>query len=160
MAVLTKHPTILLFCPLVGFLVGGIPKEGWGWVSGGRLYYQAEWIPEAAWCPHQSTSWNQHIRDGKESVLRQLISRVNGLRKLAPRAGFKPKLMLANGIVISKLSYGLAVWGSCQEYLRRALQVQQLTAAQSVCDYKSYFWSTTKLLTTCWWLSVNQLYWF
>ena len=52
------------------------------------------------------------------------------------------------------------MWGSCQGYLRRALQVQQLTAARSVCGYKSYFWSTTKLLTTCRWLSVNQLYWF
>ena len=109
---------------------------------------------------HQSTSWNHHIRDGKESVLRQIISRVNGLRKLAPRAGFKTKLMLANGIVISKLTYELAVWGSGQGYLRRALQVQQLTAARAVCGYRSFFWSTAKLLSTCQWLSVNQSYWF
>jgi hypothetical protein len=34
---------------------------------------------------HQSMSWNEHITDGKESVLRQLTSWVNGLRKLAPR---------------------------------------------------------------------------
>ena len=108
---------------------------------------------------HQSMSWNEHIRDGKESVLRQLTSQVNGLRKLAPRANFQTKLMLANGIVMSKLCYGLAVWGSCQAYLRRALQVQQLTAARAVCGYKSYFWSTAKLLSTCAWLSVNQLYW-
>ena len=108
---------------------------------------------------HQSMSWNQHVRDGKESVLHQLTSRVNGLRKLAPRASFKTKLMLANGIVMSKLCYGLAVWGSCQGYLRRALQVQQLTAARAVCGYTSYFWSTSKLLSTCAWLSVNQLYW-
>ena len=108
---------------------------------------------------HQSMSWNQHIRDGKESVLKQLTSRVNGLKKLAPRASFQSKLMIANGIVMSKLGYGLAVWGSCQHYLKRALQVQQLTAARAVCGYKSYFWSTTKLLATCGWLSVNQLYW-
>ena len=108
---------------------------------------------------HQSMSWNQQIRDGKESVLKQLTSRVNGLRKLAPRASFTTKLMIANGIVISKLSYGIAVWGSCQGYLRKALQVQQLTAARAVCGYRSYFWSTSKLLTKCGWLSVNQLYW-
>jgi hypothetical protein len=104
-------------------------------------------------------SWNQHIRDGKENVLKQLTSRVNGLKKLAPRASFQSKLMIANGIVMSKLGFGLAVWGSCQHYLKRALQVQQLTAARAVCGYKSYFWSTTKLLATCGWLSVNQLYW-
>ena len=108
---------------------------------------------------HQSMSWNHQIRDGKESVLRQLVSRVNGLRKLAPRASFKTKLMLANGIVISKLTYGLVVWGNCQGYLRRALQVQQLTAARAVCGYRSYFWSTAKLLSTCGWMSINQLYW-
>ena len=28
---------------------------------------------------HQPMTWNQHVRDGKESVLRQLTSRVNGL---------------------------------------------------------------------------------
>ena len=60
---------------------------------------------------------------------------------------------------MSKLCYGLAVWGSCQAYLRRALQVQQLTAARAVCGYMSYFWSTAKLLSTRAWLSVNQLYW-
>jgi hypothetical protein len=108
---------------------------------------------------HQSMSWNQHVRDGKEAVLKQLTSRVNGLRKLATRADFKTKLMLANGIVMSKLCYGLAVWGSCQGYLRRALQVQQLTAARAVCGYHSYYWSTAKLLSTCGWLSINQLYW-
>jgi hypothetical protein len=108
---------------------------------------------------HQSMSWNQQVRDGKEAVLKQLTARVNGLRKLATRADFETKLMLANGIIMSKLCYGLAVWGSCQGYLRRALQVQQLTAARAVCGYRSYYWSTAKLLSTCGWLSVNQLYW-
>ena len=108
---------------------------------------------------HQSMTWNQHIRDGKESVLRQLTVRVNGLRKLSNKADFGTKLMIANGIVMSKLAYGLAMWGSCQGYLRRALQVQQLTAARAVCGYQSFYWSTAKLLSTCGWLSSNQLYW-
>jgi len=56
---------------------------------------------------------------------------------------------------MSKLGYGLAVWGSCQGYLRRVLQVQQLTADCAVCGYRRYFWSTAKLLSTCGWLSVN-----
>ena len=67
--------------------------------------------------------------------------------------------MIANGIVMSKLTYGLALWGNCQGYLKKALQVQQLTAARAVCGYHSYYWSTSKLLSTCGWLSVNQLYW-
>ena len=108
---------------------------------------------------HQSMSWNHHVRDAEGSVLKQLITRVNGLRKLTHRASFKTKLMIANGIIISKLTYGLAMWGNCQAYLKKALQVQQLTAARAVCGYHSYYWSKTKLLSTCGWLSVNQLYW-
>ena len=104
-------------------------------------------------------SWNHHVRDAEGSVLKQLITRVNGLRKLTHRASFKTKLMIANGIIISKLTYGLAMWGNCQAYLKKALQVQQLTAARAVCGYHSYYWSKTKLLSTCGWLSVNQLYW-
>ena len=104
-------------------------------------------------------SWNHHVRDAEGSVLKQLITRVNGLRKLTHKASFKTKLMIANGIIISKLTYGLAMWGNCQAYLKKALQVQQLTAARAVCGYHSFYWSTTKLLSTCGWLSVNQLYW-
>ena len=60
---------------------------------------------------------------------------------------------------MSKMSYGLAMWGNCQGYLRKALQVQQLKAARAVCGYRSYYWSTRRLLSTCGWLSVNQLHW-
>ena len=71
----------------------------------------------------QSMASNQHIRDGEGSVLKQLTNRVNGLKKLSHKADMKTKLMLANGITISKLSYGLAMWGNCLAYLKKTLQV-------------------------------------
>ena len=108
---------------------------------------------------HQYMAWKHHISEGDGSVLKQVTSRVNGLKKLSHKADTKTKLMLANGIVISKLSYGLALWGNCPAYLKKALQVQQLTAARAVCGYRSFYWSTTKLLNACNWLSVNQMYW-
>ena len=42
------------------------------------------------------------------------------------------------------------------DYLINVLQVQQLNAARTVCGYQSYYWSTTKLLNTCGWLSIKQ----
>ena len=108
---------------------------------------------------HQSMAWNQHVRDFEGSVLKQLISRVNGLKKLSCKAEFQTKLMIAKGIVMSKLSYGIAMCGNCQGYLKKALQVQQLKAARAVCGYRSFYWSTSKLLSTCGWLSIHQLYW-
>ena len=53
---------------------------------------------------------------------------VNGLKNLTHKADFQTKLMIANGIVMSKMSYGLAMLGNGQGYLRKALQVQQLKA--------------------------------
>ena len=41
-------------------------------------------------------------------------------------------------------------------YLLGAIQVQQLKAARFVCGYRSFYWSTQKLLKTCGWLSVRQ----
>ena len=46
----------------------------------------------------------------------------------------------------------LALPGSAKKAL-------QLTAAREVYSYQSFYWSTTKLLSTCGWLSVNQVYW-
>ena len=50
----------------------------------------------------------------------------------------------------------MPLWIGAPDYLVNALQVQQLNAARTVCGYHSYYWSTTKLLNTCGWLSVRQ----
>ena len=84
---------------------------------------------------HQSLQWNLHLRDHKESLLKQLTSRINGLKRVCVNAKFGTKLMVANGVVMSKLAYLITLWGGAQQYLLSALQVQQLTAARAVCGY-------------------------
>ena len=49
--------------------------------------------------------WKEMLRDGKESVLKQVTSRLNGLKKIAVNADFKTRLMVATGIIQSKLQY-------------------------------------------------------
>ena len=80
---------------------------------------------------HQSMRWNHHIKDHSKSMIRQISTRINGLKKIAQNATFKTRLMIANGAVLSKLVYMISVWGGAQQYLLRSLQVQQLTG-QSV----------------------------
>ena len=109
---------------------------------------------------HQSMQWNHHLRDHSKSVVRQLTTRVNGLKKIARNATFKTRLMIANGAVMSRLMYLISVWGGAQKYLLKSLQVQQLTAARSVCGYFSRFWSKQKLLHRVGWLSIRQLIYF
>ena len=106
---------------------------------------------------HQSLTWNFHLRDYKGSLSSQLTSRINGLRRVCRNAKFKTKLKVANGIVMSKLTYLITLWGGAQEYLLSALQVQQLTAARAVAGFGSQFWSKRKLLNHVGWLSVRQL---
>ena len=106
---------------------------------------------------HQSLTWNFHLRDHKGSLTSQLTSRINGLKRVCRNANFKTKLKVANGIVMSKLTYLITLWGGAQGYLLSALQVQQLTAARAVAGFASRFWSKRKLLDHVGWLSVRQL---
>ena len=60
---------------------------------------------------HQSMRWNHHIKDHSKSMIRQISTRINGLKKIAQNATFKTRLMIANGAVLSKLVYMISVWG-------------------------------------------------
>ena len=106
---------------------------------------------------HQSLKWNQHLADSKSSLTKQLRSRNNGLKKISRNAQFSTRLMVANGAVQSKLVYLITLWGGAQQYLLNALQVQQLTAARTVCGAQSWRWNKGRLLRRVGWMSVRQL---
>ena len=109
---------------------------------------------------NQSLKWNQHILDNKASMIRQLTSRNNGLKRIAKNATFCTRLMIANGVVMSKLVYLITLWGGAQQYLLKALLVQQMTAARTVCGFKCWGWSRRRLLNKVGWMSVRQLIYF
>ena len=100
--------------------------------------------------------WKHHILDHEQSLIRQLTRRVNGLAMITSRADFKTKLLVANGLIMSKVCYLIQLWGGCQGYLLKALQVQVNKAARSVTGL-SGFSSTKKLMQKCGWLTVKQL---
>ena len=105
---------------------------------------------------HEGLKWGHHIRLGEKSMLMQLTSRVNALRKMAVNATFETRLMAANGTFISALSYLIPLWGGAEGYLLRGLQVLQNRAARCVCKL-SWFTPTRILLNKCNWLSIRQL---
>ena len=100
--------------------------------------------------------WRYHLRDSEQSLIRQLTSRVNGLTMLSSRADFDTRLMVANGLVISKLCYLIQLWGGSESYLLHSLQVLQNKAGRAVTGW-SGFTSTRRLMGACNWLSVKQL---
>ena len=105
---------------------------------------------------HEGLKWGHHIRLGEKSMLKQLTSRVNALRKMAVNATFETRLMAANGTFISALSYLIPLWGGAEGYLLKGLQVLQNTAARCVCKL-SWFTPKRILLNKCNWLSIGQL---
>ena len=109
---------------------------------------------------HQSLKWNHHIRDSEHSIMKQITGRTNGLKKIASNSTFKTRLMVANGVIMSKLIYLITVWGGAQQYLLKGLQVQQLTAARTVCGFASKWWSKKRLLDKLNWMSIRQLIFF
>ena len=108
---------------------------------------------------HQNLQFRHHMsnRDHKGFLVNQLIGRMTGLKKLCVHANIKTRLMVANGLIISKLSYLIILWGGTQQYLVKTLQVQQFIAARIVCEVKSWRWSRSQLLGKVGWLSVKQL---
>ena len=58
---------------------------------------------------HQSLQWKHHIKDHSKSMIKQISTRINGLKKISQNASFNTRLMIANGAVLSKLVYMISV---------------------------------------------------
>ena len=107
-------------------------------------------------CIAENLKWREHLLDSKQSLVRQLTSCINGLVKVGRHASLPTKLMVANGIFLSKLCYLIQLWGGTEAYLLSHLQKLQNRAARAVTG-KSWFTPTRQLLKECKWLSVCQL---
>ena len=105
---------------------------------------------------NENLKWQTHIQTGESSLMKQLTSRLNALQKVSIHATFKTRLSAANGVFMSVLAYLIPLWGGCEGYLVRAMQVLQNRAARQVTKL-NWFTPTRKLLNQCNWLSISQL---
>ena len=100
--------------------------------------------------------WNCHVRDSKGSLSAILTNRINALSKIARYSSFKNRKLIANGIIMSHITYLIQLFGGCSEYLLTALQVQQNRVARLVTGL-GWWTPTATLLLQCGWLSIRQL---
>ena len=100
--------------------------------------------------------WNSHVRDNKRSLINILTSRVNALQKISMYTSFKTRKMVANGVVLSHLTYFIQLYGGCSGELISALQLLQNKAARAVTKLDRYT-PVSKLLLQCGWMSVRQM---
>ena len=105
---------------------------------------------------HQNLKWHEYLQNNDKSLLKCLNQRLSALKLISHFSSFKIRLMIANGIFISKLIYVMPLWGGCEEYLLTSLQVVQNKAARFVtrCGRAT---PVKDLLKQCGWLSVRQL---
>ena len=101
--------------------------------------------------------WNNHITDTKDSLTKQLKTRLNALRKVCPYIDEKLIKQITNEIFASKLGYGLELWAGTPIYLRKKVQTLQLQACIITLGPKSLRWSTSKLLSEMKWNFINSL---
>ena len=81
---------------------------------------------------HQDLKWAEHILSGEESLVKSLNTRLSALKLVGKVATFKTRKMLADGIFMSKLIYLISLWGGCEKYLIRSLQIIRNKAARVV----------------------------
>ena len=105
---------------------------------------------------HDDMKWADYIAYNEDSLIKGLNKRLIGLKKVCKYSDFKTRLMIANGIFLSKLIYLMPLWAGAESYLIRMLQIVQNKAARYITK-KCPETSCLKLLTECGWLSVAQL---
>ena len=108
---------------------------------------------------NQNLKWTEHILLSEESLVKKLGTRLNALKQIGKVADFKTRKMFADGLFMSKLIYLIPLWGGCEKFLIKALQILQNKAARSVTRLGIYTPVKT-LLNQCGWLSVHQLVFF
>ena len=66
--------------------------------------------------------WTKYLRNSKgDNLIRSLNIRLGALKKIRKVAGFRNRKMIAEGIVVSKVSYLISLWGGCELGLKRSL---------------------------------------
>ena len=98
----------------------------------------------------QNLKWTEHIRDNKESLIKCLTKRLFALYKICKISNFKTRKTIAEGIFSSKLIYLMPLWGGCEMFLIKSLQIIQNKAARAVTK-SSWFTPIEELLNPCGW---------
>ena len=104
----------------------------------------------------RNLEWDDHIMHDPDSIIKKLSQRLSAIKQMSYFADFKTRKMVTNGLFISRLAYLMPLWGGCQKFQIRALQLMQNRAARYVTRNDVYTPAKT-LLIQCGWLSVYQM---
>ena len=101
-------------------------------------------------------SWEAHLSRGKKAVLPRARSQLGRLFKLQDSLSRKTKLLLVNSLVISKLAYGICLWGHGTENHLRQAQILMNQAGRFITGMDRTSRSSD-IMTQCHWLNVREM---
>ena len=101
-------------------------------------------------------SWNSHISTSEKNLINQLSVRLNYIKIIAKYTPTHILKNIANALFISKLNYGISIWGNTSNRNIQSLQVIQNKVVRTI--YKLPFDTPIYILMNrSNWLSVNQM---
>lgn len=101
-------------------------------------------------------TWKSQILDGQDSIRGKIVRKLGEMWRLGSELSTSSRIKIANGSIISILSYAAPVWGGEPASSIRVLQTLQNKAARW-CLGAGKRTRVSELMTRCGWLSVRQI---
>ena len=105
---------------------------------------------------NQDLSWRSHFELGEKPLLPILRRRLGAITHLGNTIPRKGKLILINGLIISKIIYMIQIWGGTHNVHYQKIQRIMNKAARYIVS-GGRRWSTQKLMLECNWLNAKEL---
>ena len=105
---------------------------------------------------NKSLVWREFLEVGKEAMVGKLKRKLGALKFASKFSTYNTRIKLANGCIMSIITYGIQVWGlHCRPSVLKKVQSVQLNTLKWVTG--NYQGSLRQLLEATKWLSVYQL---
>ena len=103
-------------------------------------------------------NWDEHIKNGRGSLLANLKQRLNSLKLISKKISKKFAKQIANGIIMSKINYNIETWGNTSNENRRKIDKIIVDAAKIIIEKKTFGRTEEWILNEVKWLNVKKNY--
>ena len=100
--------------------------------------------------------WDSHVTNGKKALLPALRRRIGMISRLGDSLSIRARLHLVNALVLSRLTYGLCVWGNTCPKILKQVQIVMNTASRMINNRRKTT-RQSELMKDCKWLKIEDL---
>ena len=100
-------------------------------------------------------TWEAHLSTGVKSLLPAVRKRLGMLSRLRDNISKKGKLQLVNCLVMSKIAYGISIWGHSTEKYTKLAQIVQNIGARLITG-RGRRTRQSELMTECGWMNIIE----